>query len=311
MAFSFKVRFAGLCHYIRNSRPQGRVRMCVALPTAPNHVARIKPYGGTIIKRVSSHTTVSEIRLQRHRVDFQLTGGTAGVDFEFYETDDAFDRLAVIGLKHIVPSVARNDPSVVAADPPPEVQAQVLLANGPLSADSKSHTWRWRLQRNVFKEGEQIVKVAYKTAWNLYLDSARMNVVAFGGGSDVYDLIPGGDGVLLEVSNDCESDGVLDIDHDFRFHYNFLHPNDRRIRDSLSDLERERTLPVLVDSLDDIKATLEAGQEANAKMGQAGKAAALKDEVERIAFKILSGGGSGTGCNCLGCGGGTLPIPDF
>jgi hypothetical protein len=308
-AFDFKVHFAGLCTFIENQKPKPAVGMCVVLPKAPAHEAKISIENGNGTILNSSGNPVSQIDLNGHRVDFKLSGGDVGKGFKFTNKLKPSSGQAAIELAQIVPKIAQSNPQIVSdKNVAPEVRAQILLRQGEVKPDD-SLTWRWRLEQNPFKPSSQEVVIAYEVLWLLSIDTAEIWVTPINGGSpERYSLAKGANGIELVISNDCMASEASAVDEDFSFHYDLLHTRSRDQRQALSVADRFRTLPVRIESPQKILALLSLAQ---SNLGIANSVERLKEKLERVKVKVESTGGGGTGCNCLGCVGQKLVIPDF
>lgn len=347
MAFRIEIRFSGLCHLVDD--PAGTA-MCVVLPKAQHHEAKIERRLGVII-RESDGEAVSSIDLNNARVEFSLTGGQGGGDFHFNIQDG--NTFAVVPFTKLVDDDFIQPDSQMVTEPRPNtVEAQIFIRKGTLGPES-SPTFNWLLPQSIFKENEEVITVSAKALWDLRpVENAKFTVKKITGqGEETYRIESFGNLARLEIYNECTRDDAPRVDRDFKNHYNLLHPPKlKAIKDELTShgedpenvplptrlenllrflterrdfassttwrLLQEKGMvdpgegtPVIewLSGVENLLADMEKEQSAGIDPDELRD---VHEEVERVLIKAISSNGSGGGCNCLGCYGGSVVIPD-
>jgi hypothetical protein len=207
MGFTLRLNFDGLLHYVENSDHSRDVQLCVVLPQAPKHIARI-----------------GEIDIDNKRVVLQFTT-TSPKPFDFDGPVISGSLKGAVPLERIIPDLVDRDPEIVSAAPPPTaVRAQVLIAAGgtfqlapttsPPEVEMPDGS-RIQLAEGFFMEVKDV-------------DSARLLILPLADPDAMPVVVPvvprSDDMAVLSLSQTCVATEVHvgDEDKDFRFQYLLL-----------------------------------------------------------------------------------------
>lgn len=235
MSFRLQIRFVGLLHYIPNSDPERRVRLCVVMPKAEGHRAGI-----IIPANARGHLTQGGqpfhplIRLDGKRAAFlfrRAEGGEFG-PFDYEDPMLGHDIKGVVPFDVIAPGLADKNPAVVSctANGNDGVQSQVLLTEGVFSLHSSATPPQVKLPDgtdDVFQLAEKVLMTVEN------LDSAQVIVSPLEGeGEEVFSIEPDDHEEVTEllVVHLCQPNtdaarrvaSLPIVDEDFKFHYRLL-----------------------------------------------------------------------------------------
>jgi hypothetical protein len=244
---NFRIWFSGLCHFVQNEDPNARCRVCVVIPKASGEQGRndheVKMSYADLVqrrgRRVIDHGERIGDRLNRRRVTFEVTrsGRVKPVPpLELPQDKETF----FFRLSEIAGIYADKDPSIVTTDPAPSVAAQVLLEQGIFGFDDRLSIVRpWEvidLDENdivrdvadpVYVEIPEVESVVARVA---AMDGSSMKEFPLkqNSGDDIEIIIgarcdKGGAGINLERRLEPNRVILVQVDHDFAFHYDLLH----------------------------------------------------------------------------------------
>lgn len=233
MPFTLRVHFLGLCHFVENRDKKAPVKMCVVLPEAADHDGVVRLGKGALTD--TNGQEIPSVDLRRKRMTFRFDGDEGAKSFNF--GPDA--HRGVVAMKDIASIFADENPSIVRANPPSDVRAQVLLDRGEFKIDPNAIMTKWRIPASVRSDGYKDVEVADKLFVDIDVPGEFVEItfrtLGSRAGVETYTLKPQ-DGIAeITVSNECPPppDGTQQvIDKDFVFHYNLLSP------EALSALKR-------------------------------------------------------------------------
>jgi hypothetical protein len=234
MPKKLRVRFSGLCFFVP-SKDEARCKMCVVMPDAIDHFARISP---TPEKGSRIDGKDGEVQLNGNRVVFGFEGGTATPALDF-----ADGLKGVVEIKDILgDDFDACDKRMLDGEPDKVVRSQILLEKGLSKVDNDFGSEGWvlprvdgrRQSRNVF--GEIFFEIEG-------FEAAKLLVTKFGQGledAEIYNLVSNDEDVIdILIGNDCPGGvgvGRPRIDRDFAWHYKLLEKRE--------EIERMRAMPL-------------------------------------------------------------------
>lgn len=291
--FDFTVSLSGLLHYVENLDPARDVRLCIVLPSAPNHKAVFRTAGGGRIT-LNGATQASE-EFSGKRVIFQFTQSTQLEAEERPEFD--FEGPVIEGsVKGAVPLERmigdRADKNLDIVSPSSfsknDVRAQVLVdKEARFSLANASF-----LDPQIQLPNGEILSMAPSVLMELRnLTSAQIVVMPLDASSTeaprIFRIEPEGDGpVRLELSHFCPPRRDFEqFDEDFRFHYSLL----SRSSNLRAPFAEALPVPRIVRFLDDLGDSPEPRRSTE-------RSATLSLDFDLAASPFLDF--SRTGCNC-------------
>jgi hypothetical protein len=309
MSFKLHVAFSGLLDFIPNQDQSKDVRLCIVLPNAPNHNARISALR-TGRLRLGDSPVTDEISFDNMRVSLRVrkANKAAGRGPLNYQAPMIDGRIKGVIPFEMIAGLRANEtnPMVVSASASAAVgvRAQILIEEGSFALDMPNGAARLELPATLTGHSETI-EIAPRTFMTIDdVESAQLvtSPLSSSPGQEVaYDISDDGGGeagiLLSYLCTQMMSPGAhLTNDDDFKFHYRLLNPTQQEAlggaRISLTPVPTVLFLPP------------ESHAERAATQGPFKAMVAGTEISGDFTLRSLSAGG----CNCAGSGGKPMPF---
>jgi hypothetical protein len=237
MSFKLHVAFSGLFDFIPNQdQDTKKVRLCVVLPTAPNHNARISALPTSRL-RLNGVMVDEEISFDNMRVSLRLkkTKGTTDPGPLNYKAPMIDGPVyGVIPFEMIAgPRANDTNPVVVSgsASAAVSVRAQILIEEGNFALDMPNGAAKLLLPKTLTGH-QKTIKIAPRTYMTIdNVESAQIVTSPLSSSPDqevAYDISDDGGGEASILLSYLCTDTIFSAfqknsdDDDFRFHYRLL-----------------------------------------------------------------------------------------
>ncbi len=302
MSFKLHVAFSGLLHFVPNQDAGKYVRLCIVLPNAPNHNARVSALKTGRLE-LNGHPVTEEISFDNMRISLRLTkdlGVESPGPFDYQGPMIDGPVKGVIPFKDIAGTRANaTNPTVVSANASAAVgvRAQILVEEGVFALDMPNGPAKLELPADL--SGHVLpIDIAPSTFMTIAgVQSAQLVTTPLAsspGQEVVYDITDDGGGeagiLLSYLCTQMIVKGASPVtDDDFKFHYRLLNapaPQQEAAGINLTPVPRVISLPP-------------APQAPQAPASGPFKALAANERIPG-GFTITSLAAGG--CNCAGAG---------